>query len=34
LPWDRMRCTAARWQGVPPGGHPRDEIPECRDARR
>jgi Right handed beta helix region len=34
LPWDRMRCTLARWQGVPPGGLPRDEVAECRAARR
>jgi hypothetical protein len=34
LPWNRMRCTRARWQGVPPGGVPRDDVAECREAAR
>lgn len=34
LPWARMRCTRARWEGVPFGSAPRDDVADCQSAKR
>lgn len=34
LPWARMRCTRARWDGVPFGAAPRDDLADCKSPTR